>query len=67
MMCRKCSVGSGIVLLVIGILFLLRDLGVWGFWGIEWWTAAFILAGVGWIGCSSCAECGSCCAPAKKK
>lgn len=36
----------GIVVLVVGILFLLKDLNVWGFWGITPWTAVFVLVGL---------------------
>jgi hypothetical protein len=47
----------GILLLVAGVLFLLRDLNVWNFWNISWWTVAFILFGFGgWCG-TKCADC----------
>jgi hypothetical protein len=38
----------GIIVLIIGILFLLVDLGVWNFIGIQWWTVLFVLFGICW-------------------
>jgi lipopolysaccharide export LptBFGC system permease protein LptF len=41
------GVWFSIVVLIVGILFLLADLGIWDlFYGIAGWTAFFILAGV---------------------
>ena len=40
-----CNKYVGGVLLLLGILFLLRDLNVWDFLGISWWTVAFLVAG----------------------
>ena len=48
---------AGIALLVLGIIFLLVDLGKWDFWGIQWWTALIIFAGLMKIGCSHCKAC----------
>lgn len=42
--------------LVTGALFLLADLGMWD-WGISWWTAAFLLIGLGKVGRSKCKDC----------
>jgi hypothetical protein len=53
--------GLGLVLVLVGVAFLLRDVGVWTFWGIEWWTVGFLLAGLGMWGCSCCKDCQSCC------
>jgi len=50
----KCG---GIIFLVLGILFLLRDLNIWDFWNIQWWTALFLLAGVVHICMSKCPDC----------
>ncbi|MCK4669585.1 MAG: hypothetical protein KAT43_00155 [Nanoarchaeota archaeon] len=36
----------GVILLIIGIIFLLVDLGKWNFWGIQWWTVLFLLWGI---------------------
>ena len=50
--CPSCGCAGGmmalcgIVVLIIGIIFLLVDLGQWDFWGIKWWTVAFILLGL---------------------
>ena len=57
MMCKKCSVMGGVLLLVLGLLFLLVDLGVWDFWNISWWSALFLLMGLVHIGKSSCGMC----------
>jgi len=58
-MCGKCSRICGWLFLIVGILFLLVDFGVWGFsfWGIQWWTALFVLLGLGCIGYAKCPEC----------
>jgi len=57
MCCNKCLKMHGGLLLVFGILFLIRDLTGWGFWGINWWTIAFILAGLA-AGCTAgCPMC----------
>lgn len=55
--CKKCSVICGTGLLVLGVIFLLTDLGVWSFWGIQWWSAVLIWFGIGGIGMSKCADC----------
>ena len=55
-MCKKCCMYCGVLTLVVGVLFLLADLGVWD-WGISWWTAAFLLLGLGKWGKSRCKEC----------
>ncbi len=39
--CKGCS----LVALIVGVLFLLKDFGVWNFWGINWWTVGFLLVG----------------------
>lgn len=41
---NKCG-AWGWVLLIVGLLFLLQDLGWWNFFGLKWWTVAFLLAG----------------------
>jgi hypothetical protein len=40
------SAWFGIVVLIVGILFLLVDFGVWDFLGITGWSAFFVLAGI---------------------
>ncbi len=53
--CGKCMKIGGAVFLVLGVLFLLRDLGVWNFWNIQWWTVLFLLVGlIKFKGCKDC-------------
>ena len=33
-------------LTIVGILFLLRDLGKWNFWNVQWWTVLFLMMGI---------------------
>ena len=56
-MCRKCTKIGGILLLVLGILFLLVDVGVWDFYNIQWWTALFLVVGVIKLAVSHCPDC----------
>ena len=67
MMCGKCRKGSGWTVLIVGILLLLQNLGVWNIWGIQWYTFAFVLWGLFAIGSSCCSHCNSCSAPAPAK
>jgi len=55
--CKKCGMVGGILLLVLGLLFLLVDLRVWNFWNVQWWTALFLLAGLMYVAMGSCADC----------
>ncbi len=55
--CNGCMKKGGIVLLVLGVLFLLADLGYWKFWNIQWWTVVFLLAGLVHIGAGKCPDC----------
>lgn len=64
--CKKCSTVSGVLLLVLGLVFLLGDLGVWN-WGVSWYSALFILLGVVAIAKNSCSACQEMCAASKKK
>ena len=48
---------GGASLLVLGVLFLLRDLNKWDFWGISWYTALFIVFGIGQLGSAKCPNC----------
>ncbi|MBS3121254.1 hypothetical protein J4434_00020 [Candidatus Woesearchaeota archaeon] len=57
MMCDKCGKLCGLLLLVIGILFLLQDLAVWSFWNLNWYTVAFLLFGLCHLGKFCCKEC----------
>jgi hypothetical protein len=60
--CKKCMKMGGIFFLVFGLLFLLRDINIWDFWNIQWWTVLFVLMGVMKLGMSKCPDCN-----AKKK
>tara|TARA_Y100000031_G_C8164127_1_gene358464 strand:+ start:555 stop:746 length:192 start_codon:yes stop_codon:yes gene_type:complete len=55
--CEKCKKCCGIIFLVLGILFLLGDLGVWNFWNISWWTALFVVMGLGGLAAAGCPMC----------
>jgi len=57
MHCDKCSKFCGVIVLVLGALFLLVDLGMWDFWGIKWWTVLFLLLGIGMLGKGTCEDC----------
>lgn len=56
-MCAKCMKMCGAITLAVGIGFLLRDFGMWNFWGISWYSAAFILLALGKCGAASCKMC----------
>ena len=65
--CRKCRLAMGVLVLALGVLFLLADLNVWNFWGIQWWSVVFLLAGL-WKVCSqTCSDCQECSYDAKPK
>lgn len=57
MKCSKClSTASGLFL-IFGIVFLVKNLTSWNFWGIEWYTVFFIVLGMSlgsWQRCASC-------------
>jgi len=55
--CTKCRGIGGILFLIFGIILLLKDLNVWNFWGINWWTVLFVLLGLGMLATSGCKEC----------
>ena len=55
--CDKCVKIGGVLFVVLGLLFLLQDLGIWDFWNISWYTALFVLVGVVHLGSSTCADC----------
>ena len=56
-MCSKCTKSCGALLLLFGVLFLLVDLGYWNFFGLQWWTVLFLLAGIGGLASSKCPDC----------
>jgi len=55
--CHKCCIFGGLLLLALGVLFLLRDVGVWDFWNIQWWTALLLFLGLTAVGHSFCGPC----------
>jgi len=55
--CHKCNKTTAILILLIGIGFLLRDLGSWTFWNVQWWTALFLVLGITWLAKSCCGDC----------
>ena len=55
--CSKCVKIGGASFLVLGILFLLKDRNIWNFWNISWWTALFVVIGIGSLGSAHCPDC----------
>ena len=43
--CSPCAKKFGWVVLIIGVLYLLQDLGYLSLWGITPWAVAFVLVG----------------------
>ena len=64
---HKCKVKMGILMLILFVVFLLKDLGVWGLAGIEAGTIFLLLIGMIMIKMGCCAKndgcCGSSCEP----
>jgi uncharacterized membrane protein len=56
-MCEKCSKLSGGLFIVFGVVLLLQNVGVWSFWGIQWYTILFLLAGLMMLGKTKCPMC----------
>ncbi|MBI1970332.1 hypothetical protein HYS47_01150 [Candidatus Woesearchaeota archaeon] len=59
--CTKCRQVGAVLLLLLGVLFLLVDLGTWTFWNVQWWTAAFLLFGLTGLCKARCPECKKMC------
>jgi len=61
MVCERCQCPhhylAALVVLAVGILFLLKDLNVWNFWGINGWAALFMLVGLGFLLKRTCKCC----------
>ena len=55
--CKKCSMITGVLFLVAGVLYLLTDLGYVDWWKLQWWTVAFLLCGVSGIAMTKCPDC----------
>lgn len=49
--CGYCNPCWGLVLIIIGILYLLMDYGIITWFGLSWYTTVFILLGIGMICC----------------
>ena len=61
--CGKCRSINGGLLLLLGLVFLAVDLGWWGFWGISWWSALFVLVGFCMLCQMKCGDCMALCCP----
>ncbi len=55
--CMKCQKVSSILFLLLGIAFIMVDLGVWTFWDIKWWSALLIIMGIGGLAATTCKDC----------
>jgi len=55
--CGKCKKLFGLLILLLGVAFLLVDLGKWTFWNINWWTVVFLFMGLKVFCICSCPEC----------
>ena len=62
-MCKNHMLWGGLLILVVGVLFLLRDLNVWNFWNIQGWSILFLLIGCKMLHLAK--EGSSCCVPVK--
>ena len=56
-MCGKCTGISASLFLVFGVLFLLRDFGVWDVFNISAWSALFIIVGLAMYSKGHCNDC----------
>jgi len=56
-MCPKCAKISGVLVLLLGVALLLKDLAIWNFWGVSWYTGLILLFGIGGLASSACKEC----------
>lgn len=41
--CKTCA----LIAVIVGVLFLLQDRGIWDFWNLSWYTVAFLIIGLG--------------------
>ncbi|MBR9699739.1 hypothetical protein GOV09_04750 [Candidatus Woesearchaeota archaeon] len=55
--CAKCSKMGSILLLVVGIIYVIVDLGHWNFWGLQWWTIVFLFMGITGLAMGTCKTC----------
>ncbi|HLC84378.1 MAG TPA: hypothetical protein VJH22_01145 [Candidatus Nanoarchaeia archaeon] len=59
--CGKCQKVCAVLVLALGVAFLGVDLGWWNFWNVSWWSAVFLLMGLGGVAKMTCAACQSMC------
>ncbi len=57
MMCVKCGGITGWLFLIVGLIMLLQDFGVWSWWTIQPWTVLFLIIGLAMWGHGHCADC----------
>lgn len=65
--CNKCYKVSGVIFLLLGLAYLAVDLNWWDFWNIQWWTALFLVWGIGSVASSTCKDCQALRKPMKGK
>lgn len=59
--CKKCHAVCGWLLLALGVLMLLQDVGIWDFWNISWYTGVLVIFGFGSIAMTKCKDCMAMC------
>ena len=64
--CNKCMKIGGVIFLALGLAYLAVDLKWWTFWNISWWTALFVVWGVGSLASAHCPDCMAMRNPKKK-
>ncbi|MBT7902255.1 hypothetical protein HN587_00175 [Candidatus Woesearchaeota archaeon] len=47
--CKCHCFGWGILILVLGLLFLAKDYGLVSWFKPSWWSVVFVLAGLKWV------------------
>ena len=60
MMCGKCKGMTGLVLLILGVIFLLKDYAVLDFKASAW-AIVLIVIGLIHLACKKCPECQKMC------
>ena len=69
-LCNKCKHVAGGLVVLLAVAFVLKDLQVWNFWGINWWSAGLVWLSLVMVVSHVCPECRELrkeCMPAKKK
>jgi hypothetical protein len=56
MMCKICDIGAGWGILILGVAFLLKDYGVFGF-RADVISVLLVLVGIAKIMCGNCRSC----------